>query len=187
MILITTSRRPTRAIRTFCKDLSHTIPNTLRINRGKLSLEGVAGKALEVNAEKVVIIDRWKGGPGKVQLFITSREGLQPVPPLIYLRGIKLRREFPKVMPKGKRIRSIAIATMQGAPVEVKKLESAFSKFFGIPLIPHGATEGFDAVMQIMPGQQDFLTFTFKLAPEMVEIGPRMGISHLVWEVGRES
>lgn len=181
MILITTSRRPTRAIRTFCKDLSYTIPNTLRINRGKLSLEGLIKKALEVNAEKLVIIDRWKGGPGKIQLFLTSREGLSLVPPLIYLRGVKLRREFPKVTLKGKRIRSIAIANTQSGSAEVEKLKSALSKFLDIPLIPYEATEGYDAVMQITL-RRNFLTVTFKLVPEMVEIGPCMKIHHLVWK-----
>ncbi|MEM2393613.1 MAG: hypothetical protein QXW82_04990 [Candidatus Bathyarchaeia archaeon] len=181
MILITTSRRPTRSIRTFCKDLSHTIPNTLRINRGKLSLDGLIEKALEVNADKVVIIDRWKGGPGKIQLFIRG-EKLQPVPPLIYLRGVKLRREFPGAMPKGKRIKSVAITAAQGESVEAEKLESTFSKFFGIPVISSGAVEGYDAVMQITH-EQDVLTVTFKLVPGMVEIGPRMRISHLIWKL----
>jgi len=38
-------------VRTLCKDLSHTIPNIIPVNRGKLSLEGVAEKALELDAE----------------------------------------------------------------------------------------------------------------------------------------
>ncbi|MEM4713464.1 MAG: hypothetical protein QXQ61_02820, partial [Candidatus Bathyarchaeia archaeon] len=103
MILLTTSRRPTKGIRTFCKDLSHTFPNILRINRGKLSLEDVTAKALELGAKKVVVIDRWKGGPGKIELYqLDSR--LQPIPPLIYLRSVKLRREF-QTMPRGRRIK----------------------------------------------------------------------------------
>ncbi|MCS7114356.1 MAG: hypothetical protein RMJ15_07700 [Nitrososphaerota archaeon] len=179
--MITTSRRPTRAIRTFCRDLSHTIPGTLRINRGKLSLEGLVEKALEFNADKLVIVDRWRGGPGKIQFFVRGI-GLQPVPPLIYLRRVKLRRDFPKVMPKGKRIRSVAIADAQSASAEAEKLKSAFSKFFSIPIISYGAIEGYDAVMQIIR-EHDFLTVTFKLVPEMVEIGPHMRISHLIWEV----
>jgi len=97
VIIITTSRRPTRRIRTFCNDLARCIPNSMRINRGKLSREGLAEKAYELEADRVIIVDRWKGGPGKIELF-NVREALVGVPPLIYIRGIKLQREmgFPK-------------------------------------------------------------------------------------------
>jgi len=187
LILLTTSRRPTKAIRTFCRDLSHTIPNTLRINRGKLSLEGVAEKALEVNAEKVLIVERWKGGPGKIQFFNVSEKGLRLIPPLIYLKRVKLQREFPEAKPKGRRIKSLALEASQGLSVEVKKLEDALSKFFGIQVVSYEeSVKGYDALMQIMPEQQGFLAVTFKLIPEMVEIGPRIGISHLIWEVDNE-
>jgi U3 small nucleolar ribonucleoprotein protein IMP4 len=187
LILLTTSRRPTKAIRTFCRDLSHTIPNTLRINRGKLSLEGVAEKALEVNAEKVLIVERWKGGPGKIQFFNVSEKGLRLIPPLIYLKRVKLQREFPEAKPKGRRIKSLALAVSRSLSVEVKKLEDALSKFFGIQIVSYEeSVKGYDALMQIMPEQQGFLAVTFKLIPEMVEIGPRIGISHLIWEVDNE-
>ncbi|MGB9854180.1 MAG: Brix domain-containing protein [Candidatus Bathyarchaeales archaeon] len=187
MILLTTSRRPTKAIRTFCRDLLHTIPNTLRINRGKLSLEGIAEKALEVNAEKVLIVERWKGGPGKIQFFDLSGKGLRLIPPLIYLKRVKLQREFQEAKPKGRRIKSLALAASQSLSVEVKKLEDALSKFFGIPIISYEETmRGYDALMQIILGQQGFLTVTFRLIPERVEVGPRIGISHLIWEVDHE-
>ena len=187
MILLTTSRRPTKAIRTFCRDLSHTIPNTLRINRGKLSLEGVAEKALEVNAEKVLIVERWKGGPGKIQFFNVSEKGLRLIPPLIYLKRVKLQREFPEAKPKGRGIKSLALAVSRSLSVEVKKLEDALSKFFGIQIVSYEeSVKGYDALMQIMPEQQGFLAVTFRLIPEMVEVGPRIGISHLIWEVDNE-
>ncbi|MFQ5836261.1 MAG: Brix domain containing protein, partial [Candidatus Bathyarchaeia archaeon] len=94
MTLLTTSRRPTPRIRTFCRDLARSIPNVVRVNRGKLSLDGIAEKALEFNADRVVIVDRWKGGPGKIEFFKIGQEGLVPVPPIMYVASIKLQREF---------------------------------------------------------------------------------------------
>lgn len=159
----------------------------LRINRGKLSLEGVAEKALEFNAEKVLIVERWKGGAGKMQFFEVSKEGLRLTPPLIYLKEVKLQREFQKAKPNGRRIKSLALATAQSFPVEVKKLEDALSKFFGIPIISYEKNvRDYDALMQIVPKQQGLLTVTFRLIPEMVEVGPCIGISHLIWEVDYE-
>jgi len=182
LILLTTSRRPTKGIRTFCKDLSHTIPNILRINRGKLSLEGLAAKALELGAKKVIIVDRWKGGPGKIELY--QLEGrLQPVPPLIYLRGVKLRREF-QTMPRGRRIKSTAIMTSLKPSQEVSRLEKALSDFLGIPIISsEDDFRNYNAIMQMTTNSAGELIVTFKLLPENMEIGPRMRISHLIWDL----
>lgn len=184
MILITTSRRPTRPIRTFCKDLSHTFPKTLRINRGKLSLSDLAEKAMELGAEKLLIIDRWKGGPGKIELFKLEGGRLNPLPPLIYIRGVKLRREF-TTMPRGRRIRSIAIDVSETISEEARKLRETFSNFFGIPYVSsRESLKDFDALMLVKETPQGLIV-TFNLMPEMVEIGPRFKISHLIWDLAK--
>ncbi|MBE0520280.1 hypothetical protein IBX35_04480, partial [Candidatus Bathyarchaeota archaeon] len=59
-----------------------------------MSLGGVAEKALELDAEKAIIIGKWRGDSGKIQFFRTSVKGLDVVPPLIYVKGVKLRRDF---------------------------------------------------------------------------------------------
>ena len=58
MILLTTSRRPTKRIRTFCHDFVLSVPNIIRINRGKLNLDGITEKAVELNANRIVVIAR---------------------------------------------------------------------------------------------------------------------------------
>ena len=58
MILLTTSRRPTGAIRSLCRDFVNSIPDVVRVNRGKMSLDGIAEKAIEVEADRVVVVDR---------------------------------------------------------------------------------------------------------------------------------
>lgn len=187
LILLTTSRRPTKTIRTFCKDLSCTIPNVLRINRGKLSQEGVAEKALKLNAEKVIVVDRWKGGPGKIQLFKISEEGLKLTPPLIYLRGVKLQREF-STMPRGARIRHLTIlASSNLSNKDILKFENALSEFLNVPLTSiEESPKTHGALMHAKAEKQGFMTVTFNLVPDMVEIGPRMEISRLIWEISHE-
>jgi len=182
LILLTTSRRPTKGIRTFCKDLLHTLPNILGINRGKLSLEGVVAKAIELGADKIVIVERWKGGPGKIELYHVDGK-LQPAPPLIYLRGVKLRREF-QTMPKGRRIKSVAIASSLKQSQEVSRLEKALSEFFGIPIVSsEDEYRSYNAIIQITINPAGEMVATFRLIPEGVEIGPRMRISHLIWDL----
>ncbi|MEM2386887.1 MAG: hypothetical protein QXO50_02575 [Candidatus Bathyarchaeia archaeon] len=186
MILLTTSRRPTRRIRTFCKELSYNIPSITRINRGKLSFEGLASKALELNAEKILIVDRWKGGPGKIELFKLENGKLQPISPLIYLRGVKLRREF-GTMPRGRRIKSTAILVSSKSSQEIVKLEKSFSEFFNLPLVQSLENcKNYNALLQTGINEAGEIVVTFRLLPENVEIGPRMRISHLTWDLIHE-
>lgn len=171
-------------MRTFCRDLSHTFPNIVRITRGKLSLDGLAEKALEYHAKKIIIVDRWKGGPGKIRFFHLNSDGLRVVPPIIYLRDLKFRRNFRENMPKGRRIRSIAtVLSPQDNKVETEKLERTLSGFLEIPRfsINEAIKRGYDTVMQIFQ-EINRIKITFKLLPKQVEIGPRIIVSHLVWE-----
>ncbi|MBS7616660.1 hypothetical protein KEJ45_05635 [Candidatus Bathyarchaeota archaeon] len=189
MILLTTSRRPTQGIRTFCRDLSQTIPNVLRMNRGKLSLDGLAEKATELNAAKVAVIDCWKSGPGKIELYTLSENCLKPFPPLIYLKSVKLRREFPQTRQHERKIKSLAIeGTAQSQTAEVKKLEKALSEFFEIPLLLREETyTKYNALMRLKTESPEGLIITFETIPEMIEIGPRIKVSHLIWDLTHES
>jgi len=186
VILLTTSRRPTRRIRTFCKELSYNIPNVTGINRGKLSLEGLAAKALELNAEKAMIVDRWKGGPGKIELFKLENGKLQPMPPLIYLRGVKLRREF-GTMPRGRRIKSTAIFASSEPSEEIERLEKTLSDFFDLPVVHRWEEcKPYNALLYVKSDQSGEIVMSFRLFPENVEIGPRMRVSHLIWDLTYE-
>jgi rRNA maturation protein Rpf1 len=186
-VLLTTSRRPTKNIRTLCRDISYVFPHVVQINRGKLSLEGIAEKALELGVEKVMIVDRWKGEPGKMEFFELRQGDLESTPPIIHLCGIKFRRDFGEKMPKERRIKSVAMAVSSKENFEVKKTEKALSAFFGVPTLSlEEAVNGkYDIVMQILTYSSNCITITFRLVPELAEVGPRIGISYLVWELTR--
>ena len=157
----------------------------MRINRGKLSLGGVAEKALELDAEKAIIIGRWRGDSGKIRFFRTSAKGLDVVPPLIYVKGVKLRRDFEENAPRGRRLKSVAIAASKISSLEVKRLENVLSEFFNVPVfsLEEICDRKFDAAMQISVDPSDRMIITFRLVPEFVEVGPQIRISHLVWEL----
>jgi rRNA maturation protein Rpf1 len=181
-VLLTTSRRPTSTVRAFCKDILCTLPNIIRVNRGKLSLEGVAEKALALDAENVVIVDGWRGGLGKIRFFQILREGLTAVPPTIYVQGVRLRRDFGDTRIKNRRIKSVAIAASPSGNSEVKRLETVFSSFFGVPIISPNkqSSTDFEAVMQFSKNA-DGATVTFKLLQDLTEIGPRVKVS-MIWK-----
>lgn len=179
--MLTTSRRPTGRIRTFCRELANSIPDVVRVNRGKMSLDGVAEKAIELEAERVVVVDRWHGGPGKIGLFQVSSTGLKPVPPLMLIKGLRLRRELNEV----RRCAQYTVITMEPEDsVGLTKLAGRMSKYFGLPVMSfEEASENHRASMHFSFDSSQHIQITFMFLGRMVEIGPRVAMSKLVWDV----
>ncbi len=182
MLLLTTSRRPTARIRTFCRDLARSIPDVVRVNRGKLSLDGIAEKALEFDADRVVIVDRWKSGPGKIELFKIRQEGLVLVPPIMYVASIKLQREFNRA--KTKPVRSLIITASSEDSNEIMRIAKSLSNFLNVPLSQMDeAVSKFKTSMHISTNDLHRAQVTFLFLPETVENGPRITLSHVAWEI----
>ncbi len=87
MILITTSRKPSRRTRSFCKDLQYSIKNSIYLTRGKASLE----ELLEILEEKdrLIHISEIKANPSR--MVIMDKDGYIYI--IIYISGVKLIRE----------------------------------------------------------------------------------------------
>jgi U3 small nucleolar ribonucleoprotein protein IMP4 len=180
-MLLTTSRRPTGRIRAFCRDLANSISDVVRVNRGKMSMDGVAEKAIELEADRVVVVDRWRGGPGKINLFQLSSTGLKPVPPLMLISGIRLRREFKEGT---RRAQSSAITLEPEDSAELTRIGGRMSKYFGLPVLSlDEACKSHSASMHFSFDSSRHIQITFMLLSRMVEIGPRVTLSKLVWEV----
>ena len=180
-MLLTTSRRPTGRIRTFCRDLVHSIPAVVRVNRGKMSQDGVAEKAMELEADRVIIVNRWLGGPGTINLFYVSSTGLKPVPPLILLSGICLRRELNE---ETRRVCSSVVTVNPEGSTDLEKIAGCLSRFIGLPLVSlNEAAERHNVSMHFSFDSKQRLQVTFILLNRMVDIGPRLTLSRLIWEV----
>jgi len=178
-VLLTTSREPTDKIRTFCNDIAYAIPNVIRVNRGKLSLDRVAEKALELNADRIIIVDRWKDGFATIRFFRTGTLGLIPFPPLLYVTSVRVRREFEA---KTKRIKSIAVTVPSENSPATKRLAQAISDFFDTPAsVSQKAVSNFSAAMHISGITSERFRITF-LLPMLIEVGPRIDISKVVWD-----
>jgi len=179
-VLLTTSREPTDKIRTLCNDVAHVIPNVIRVNRGKLSLDGVAEKAFELHADRVIIIDRWKEGFANMRFFRMGIHGLTPFPPLINIASVRLRREFEE---KAKRIKSLAIVTPFEKSSAVERLAQSLGDFFDTPVfVGQDTVSNFSAAMHISSTVPMRFQITFVLLPALVEVGPRISVSKVVWD-----
>lgn len=181
-ILLTTSRNLTPRIRTFCNEITRVIPSTVRVNRGKMSMDEVAEKALEHNADRVLIINRWQGGPGKIEFFHVGTFGLVPVPPIIYIAGIKLQREFAPA--KLKPTHSLAITQSVQNSMEIV---DSLSKFFNLPvLLEREALSHYQVAMHISHDATRRIQITFMLLPQKIEIGPRITMRRVEWNKPNE-
>jgi rRNA maturation protein Rpf1 len=145
----------------------------------------MAEKALELDAEKVMVVDRWQGGQGKIEFFKIGQGGLESIPPLIYVSNVKFRRDFGEKISKRK-MESAIIAVSSKKNLEIQKIEDALSSFFSVPVLSINEAvddDDYDVAMQILPVSSNRIAITFRLIPGLVEVGPRIGISRLVWKL----
>ncbi|MEM2859131.1 MAG: hypothetical protein QXR40_00375 [Candidatus Bathyarchaeia archaeon] len=185
MILITTSHRPTRRVRSLCNDLARSIPGLVRVNRGKMSLLEVAEKTIQLGAGNFIVIDRWKGGPGRIRLFKISESGFDESPPRLYISGVKLRREFriPREI-LDKKIDSVFLDASNPLSPETDKFRLSIAEFLGLPVI-YSVSEAlnYEACMRISADEDCWAYISFYFLSGNVEFGPRIKISHVVWDV----
>jgi len=95
-ILVTTSRRPNRRIRSFVKDLVSVIPGSIRITRGHLSMKDLALDAANLGASRVIIVADRRGNPGIIRSYSVVKEGegfkLENIVSFI-VKGVTLSRD----------------------------------------------------------------------------------------------
>jgi U3 small nucleolar ribonucleoprotein protein IMP4 len=68
-IIFTSSRDPPLRVRRFLNELVRVIPGSLKINRGRQSLDEIFKKALEYNARYLVIFRIVKGNPAELKVI----------------------------------------------------------------------------------------------------------------------
>jgi rRNA maturation protein Rpf1 len=127
VIVLTTSRKPTPSTRTFCKFLERTFPGIIRINRGKSSISDLTAMIIEIKAKKLLIVDRWKGGPSKIDSYEVKKGNLLPFPPSIYIVGLRIVNE------RQRRISQIIID--RRSVQEVMEIAKTLSETFEVPLL----------------------------------------------------
>ncbi len=178
-ILLTTSRAPTPRIRTFCHDLAEVMPNVAYVNRGKMSNDEVAEKAIEHDADRVVIVDRWQSEPGVLRLFKVGESGLVSTSPIIHVAGIKLQRDLgaSRVKPA-----SSIIAAKHDRFDDSSRLGNALSGFFGISMLEtKDVVKTGSTILSISSDKSRRIVMTFVTEPNHREVGPHILISRVEW------
>ncbi len=130
-------------------------------------MEGVFEKALESNADRIIIIERWKGGPGKIKLYTLPfiSESFN----VLNLCGVKLQDE----VGQRRTIRGgLAVTVGKNASPSAKHLADVLSEFLRAPLLEE-PTAGVKASIHIS-GQASRVKISFTAPPTVSEVGPTL-------------
>ena len=121
MILITTSRKPGRRTRSFCKDLSKALPGSKYVNRGKGNIWDMVEFALAQGYFRLLVVGETKGNPSIIRTIEVEGEprwGIQ-----LYITGVRLCREIGCSSHDGDFVR-----------IESENYQEALQKVFSYPL-----------------------------------------------------
>ena len=184
MLVITTSRRPSRRTRSLVRDLSHVIPSALRVTRGKKSLDDLREIAIAHGFTRILVVWDMKGNPGGLVFYRASLSHVEPLSRWIALSGVSLRREmFP---PKPKRVTGavdLAVAVEPHASSEVAEILSEGLGLASVYSIPEDGWPDADVVslVSLRRGRE---LISFYLSPRD-EIGPRLYVKGVISRAGR--
>ena len=78
------------------KELSWTIPTSRKINRGKQSLEDLKDYMIKKGFSKLIIVETWKGNPGRLLLYLL-KYGALDLHMKILLAGTSLQLDTHKM------------------------------------------------------------------------------------------
>jgi len=171
LILITTTRRPSRRTRSFVRDLYHVLPNSNRRNRGKMSLEDLNELAIKIGADRVVIVGTQRGNPSSLIFYEPTPSHLKPIS-LVILSGVSLRREITgKRAPHSRRL-CIAYSSDE-LENEAELLARSFNTK-SVKLEELELRRYFD--ISLLLTSEDGLKASFYRVFPLEEIGPRMRI-----------
>jgi rRNA maturation protein Rpf1 len=147
-------------------------------------MEGVAEKALEYDANRVLIIDRRHGGPGRIGFYQVSASGLVSVFPILHVAGIRLQREFGHVKLRSTRFEAIVVSS-EGEE-EIIKVANSLSSFFNVPaFLVNKKPYNYPLEMHISYNATRRIQITFIDTFRNVEVGPRITLSQVVWETNK--
>ncbi len=92
IIAISTSRRPSQRVRTFCREFSRALPQTAYLKRGSSSFQELSIRTFEDGASRLIIVDSRRKNPDKIRIYRLEPGCLEEIIALRII-GHELKRE----------------------------------------------------------------------------------------------
>jgi len=175
VIILTTCRRPTQRIRSFIKDISNSHPATTLLTRGKLDLLNLATTARKSKSGHLLIVSRWMGDAGKMEVLKVDSDHVHPLV-FLNLKWVRLRREY-----GSGRVAEAQIVTIpKDSRPETIRFARWYSNLFGIEPRDLGNHAGFKASIHISDDPHT-IRVAVTSPPSELEVGPSFTISGINW------
>lgn len=176
MILVTTSKAPTQRINSFVKDLRHSLPAVKVVRRGKTGMEELPDRLRAEGCDRLLVVGRRHGAPGRIDLYTLKNDNLIAHDPTIFLREVRLRREYDVVG----RFQARGI-TRQSAP-SLSRIAEALSEFFQLP---EAEPTELSVSLHISRSDHGSLRISLTNPPSIREVGPSMSVERVLWSRSR--
>ncbi len=173
--LLTTSRRPTQRVRSFCNDIVHISPKTfIKQNRGKRNLAELAVEVYEKNLDGMILVSTSKGNPGKIDFYTIVGGGKLRRLLAVIIGGVKLLREMPYNAP---RVPSRELYVTYVEPQrELSTLATALSKALKAPLVDLTALPDNGAIIRIEPSKRFLAALSIRDLESQLPCGPLINV-----------
>ncbi len=174
-LLVTTSREPSRRVRSFTKDLCASLPHSVRVVRGKATYAELAARASSLGAYGVLVVLERRGNPSAL-LFMRLEGSELRRGFLLKLGGVGLLRELPGAqVPLGMRELVIVPRTVPGGFPET--VASYLLECLRPRLVDRA--EGRVVELKVLGGEEGALV-AFICATSERECGPRFRVVRVV-------
>ncbi len=166
-------------MRSLSHDLEMVFPNAIQMNRGKLGLSEIVERALKMGVDRIIILERWKGGPGRIRFCQLASGEVASVHPILILGGVKTQIDFGH---RKNLSNNLALTIHEKSSKEIVDLALYLSNFLGIPSFEEGRLgERFKAAIHLGPTPTQEVKIWFTSPPMVEEVGPRLVIRKIVW------
>jgi U3 small nucleolar ribonucleoprotein protein IMP4 len=180
IIVLTSSRDSGIRMRQFLNELEMAIPNTVKVNRGKMSLIDLAGKALGLGATKIVYFGA-RGGNPSVMRFIRVRPGsIEFLPYAIKILGVKLLLDMQVRVRQVSQARS-AIVISLGEYIDVADILSEELELPSLRVKDFESVRGMYDTLLVIRRVEDYYELQILNGKDMGPYGPFMRIGGVVY------
>lgn len=125
---------------------------------------------------RLLVVGRRHGGPGRIDLYTLKNATLIVHDPTIFLREVRLRREYDVVG----RFQAQGI-TREGAPLPSRIAES-LSEFLQVPVAEPAELS---VSLHVSRSDRGSLRISLTNPPSIREVGPSMSVERVLWSQSR--
>jgi rRNA maturation protein Rpf1 len=173
MIGLTTGRETSQRLNILLKELSAVIPNARVVRRGKSSIENLSMRLLDDGFTHAVGIYRWHGGPGRIDFFNVTRNGMRQVPPIVLLGYVVLRREYPTKHKSS----MIDALSFEKTSTKTLRLAHVLSEILELPQVEYSSSSSCSLHLR----ESNVSIELAVISPDCRDIGPKLVLSKLLW------